>query len=219
MSDWPSVQQELCTGATESTQAKPSQMCQQWGRGCCPWENGENLGDRELWWGRGYEKGKGRVQSLAPIRFASLTSSVHRARERVGAWLSSLLGAKIEAVKETGKKQADTKEEKAGEERKRTWKHYPQNQGRHASHINFQYKCPSSTVAQWGIWPRLFTLCVFNNSNNDNKKPKPRIKCQRLSLILKEEQKEQLCMEVNVFFSCLQKSFVGGFKKFQWWSW
>lgn len=106
-------------------------------RDCCPREQGENPGDGKLWRGRGYEKGKARLRSLAPVRFASLTSSVHRAHERVRAWLSSLLGAKIAAVKETGKRQADTKEKKAEEERKRTWKHYPQNQGRHASHVNF----------------------------------------------------------------------------------
>lgn len=33
----------------------------------------------------------------------------------------------------------------------------------------------------------------------------PRIKSQRLILILKEEQKEQLCMEVNVFFSVYRR--------------
>lgn len=30
--EWPSVQQELCTGATGISQAKPSQVCQP----CCP---------------------------------------------------------------------------------------------------------------------------------------------------------------------------------------
>lgn len=28
MSEWPRVQQELCTGGTENSRAKPSQMCQ-----------------------------------------------------------------------------------------------------------------------------------------------------------------------------------------------
>lgn len=32
MSEWPRVQQELCTGGTENSQAKPSQMCQPGGR-------------------------------------------------------------------------------------------------------------------------------------------------------------------------------------------
>lgn len=44
-------------------------------------------------------------------RFASLTSSVHRAHERVRARLSSLLRAKIATVKEMGKRQADKREE------------------------------------------------------------------------------------------------------------
>lgn len=54
------------------------------------------------------------------VRFASLTSRVHRTHERVRALLSSLLRAKIATVKGMGKRQADTKEKKADEERKRT---------------------------------------------------------------------------------------------------
>ncbi len=54
------------------------------------------------------------------VRFASLTSRVHRAHERVRALLNSLLRAKIATVKGMGKRQADTKEKKADEERKRT---------------------------------------------------------------------------------------------------
>lgn len=58
--------------------------------------------------------------ALEMVRFASLTSRVCRAHERVRAWLSSLLRAKIATVKGMGKRQGDKKEKKADEERKRT---------------------------------------------------------------------------------------------------
>lgn len=55
------------------------------------------------------------MQSLAleMVRFASLTSRVCRAHERVRAWLSSLLRAKIATVKGMGKRQGDKKREES----------------------------------------------------------------------------------------------------------
>lgn len=63
-----------------------------------------------------------------------------------------------------------------------------------------------------------FTLCVFNDSNNDNKKAKAQNYKSNVQLNSERGTEGTALHGGECVFLCLQKSSVGGFKKFQWWS-